>query len=54
MEYLCNVLLEVLGKVDELTDIIFHLWHFVNHNTKMLGKPPQLTWMKNIFKKLSI
>jgi len=48
MEYLRNVLLKFLGKADKLTDIIFHLWHFVDHITKMLGKPPQLTWMKNI------
>jgi len=50
MEHLHTALLEVPGKVEELTDIIFHLWNFVHHIVKMLGKPPQLTWMNKIKK----
>jgi len=50
MEQLHNELLEILGKVEELMDIIFHLWHFLDIIIKTLGKPPQLTWMDNIKK----
>jgi len=39
MEHLHNVLLEVLGKVEELTDVIFHLWHFVDHIIKTWKAP---------------
>ncbi len=46
----CTKLLEILGKVEELTDIIFHLQHFLDIIVKTLGKPPQLTWMDNIKK----
>jgi len=47
IEKLCNILLEILGKAEEYTDTIFHLWHFLD---KTLGRPPWLTWMKNIKK----
>jgi len=40
MEHLCNELLEVLGKAKDLTDIIFHLCHFLDQIIKTLGKPP--------------
>ena len=50
MEHLCNELLEVLGRAEELTDIIFYLWQFLDQIIKTLGKPPQLTWMDNIKK----
>ncbi len=50
MEQLHNELLEVLGKVEYFTNIIFHLWHFLDHIIKTLGMPPQLTWMDKIKK----
>jgi len=35
-----NELLEIPGKGEELTDIIFHLRHFLDIIVKTLGKPP--------------
>jgi len=49
-EQLHNGLLEILGKAEELTEIIFCLQHFLEIIIKTLGKPPQLTWMDNIKK----
>ena len=49
-EQLHNELLEILGKVEELMEIMFHLQHFLEIIIKTLGKPPQLTWMDNIKK----
>jgi len=40
LEHLHNELLEVLGKAEEFTDIIFHLHHFLEQISKTLGKPP--------------
>jgi len=39
-EQLRNKLLEIPGKAEELTDIIFHLRHFLDIIVKTLGKPP--------------
>ena len=49
-EQLHNELLKILDKAEEMMDIIFHLWHFLNIIIKTLGKPTQLTWMDKIKK----
>jgi len=49
-EQLRNELLEILGKAEELMEIMFHLQCFLEIIVKTLGKPPQLTWMDNIKK----
>jgi len=50
LEHLCTELLEVPGKAEELTDIIYHLRQFLEKISKTLGKPPQMTWMDKIKK----
>ena len=46
--HLCNELLEVLGKAEEFTEIIFHLCQFLEKISKTLRKPPRMTWMDKI------
>ena len=50
LEHLRTELLEVPGKAEELTEIIFHLHQFLEKISKTLRKPPQMTWMDKIKK----
>ncbi len=50
LEHLRNELLEVPGKAEEFTEIIFHLCQFLKKISKTLRKPPQMTWMDKIKK----
>ena len=40
LEHLHTELLEVLGKAEEFTEIIFHLHQFLEKISKTLRKPP--------------
>ena len=50
LEHLRTELLEVLGKAEELTEIIYHLCQFLEKISKTLRKPPRMTWMDKIKK----